>query len=197
MRDIRICYIGDSFINGTGDPQKLGWSGRLSAMSENSEREITHYNLGVRRETSEDILGRWEREVEGRLIKDAENYVVFSFGVNDTVEENGKERVSILKSVANAKEILLGAKERYPVIMVGPPPIDDDTQNRRIKMYDKAYQQMCEEHFIAYISLFDTLESNEIWMKEVSSNDGAHPRAKGYTLIADLIYKWDTWWFHP
>jgi lysophospholipase L1-like esterase len=164
-------------------------------MSENSDREITHYNLGVRRETSEDILQRWESEVESRLIEDSENYVVFSFGVNDTVEENGKERVSILKSVANAKEILLSAKQRYPVIMVGPPPIDDSEQNRRIKMYDKAYKQFCDENFIAYLSVFDTLVSDETWKKEVSSNDGAHPRDKGYKLIADLTYKWDTWWF--
>ena len=195
MRDIRICYIGDSFVNGTGDPQKLGWSGHLSAMSENSQREITHYNLGVRRETSEDIRERWEREVSSRLIDGTENYVVFSFGVNDTVEENGNERASILKSVANAKEILLGAKKRYPVIMIGPPPVDDSAQNRRIQMYDKAYKQLCEEHYIAYLSVFDTLISDDVWMKEVKSNDGAHPRAKGYRLLAEMIYRWDTWWF--
>ena len=195
MQDIRICYIGDSFVNGTGDPEKLGWVGRLSVMSENDEREITHYNLGTRRETSEDILARWEREVEGRLTEESENYLVFSFGVKDTVEESGKERVPILKSVENAKSILLGAKAKCPVIMVGPAPVDDKAQNERIKMYDKAYQKICEENFIAYISIFDALVGNEVWMQEISGNDGAHPHAKGYKLIADMIYTWDTWWF--
>lgn len=26
---MRICFIGDSFVNGTGDPECLGWAGRI------------------------------------------------------------------------------------------------------------------------------------------------------------------------
>ena len=28
---MRICFIGDSFVNGTGDDDCLGWAGRLGA----------------------------------------------------------------------------------------------------------------------------------------------------------------------
>lgn len=78
MRDVRICYIGDSFVNGTGDPTKLGWTGRVSASSQNNNLDVTYYNLEIRRETSEDILKRWESECQPRLPKVSENKVVFS-----------------------------------------------------------------------------------------------------------------------
>ncbi|MGC9352170.1 MAG: GDSL-type esterase/lipase family protein [Sulfurovum sp.] len=195
MQDIRICYVGDSFVNGTGDPEKLGWTGRLSSMSESRERQITHYNLGVRRETSADILRRWEDEVSCRLVDSEETYVVFSFGVNDTVWEEGGVRIGLTESLENLEKIVLKAKKHYPVIMVGPPPVEDEEQNERIKRYDAAYREFCEEYFVAYLSIFDRLSSNETWGREVSGNDGAHPHAKGYKLLADTVYQWDTWWF--
>jgi len=34
MEDVRVCYIGDSFVKGVGDQNKLGWAGRLSNMSQ-------------------------------------------------------------------------------------------------------------------------------------------------------------------
>lgn len=195
MRDIRICYVGDSFVNGTGDPQKLGWCGRLSEMSQNNERQITHYNLGIRRETSADILKRWKSEVSCRLIDSGDIYLVFSFGVNDTVWEEGKVRIELNDSLRNLEKMLLDAKENYPVIMIGPPPVEDEEQNERIKRYDEAYKEFCKEHFVSYLSIFDTLVTNEIWSKEVSDNDGAHPSDKGYKLLAETVYHWDTWWF--
>jgi lysophospholipase L1-like esterase len=31
MSDLRICFVGDSLTNGTGDPDCLGWTGRVCA----------------------------------------------------------------------------------------------------------------------------------------------------------------------
>lgn len=89
MQDIRICYIGDSFVNGTGDETCLGWAGRLSNRANTEERTITHYNLGVRRNTSADILQRWEQECSLRLPNICDGHVVLSCGVNDMVIEGG------------------------------------------------------------------------------------------------------------
>ncbi|MGD1712770.1 hypothetical protein [Dapis sp. BLCC M172] len=49
--EIRICFIGDSFVNGTGDPDYLGWTGRICQTFYNQGYDIKYYNLGVRRET--------------------------------------------------------------------------------------------------------------------------------------------------
>ena len=51
---MRILAFGDSFVAGVGDPDHLGWIGRALR----GRREITLYNLGVRRETSADIAAR-------------------------------------------------------------------------------------------------------------------------------------------
>jgi len=195
MRDIRICYVGDSFINGTGDPDKLGWTGRLSASSQNDNRDITHYNLGIRRNTSEDILKRWESECQARLPEISVNKVVFSFGVNDTVIENGQKRVSLENSIENARKILLKASTKYDVIMIGMPPIDDEEQNKVIKELDTKYKILCNELSIPYLSIYERLVNDKIWKNEVSSNDGAHPRDKGYEFLASFIEKWTGWWF--
>lgn len=89
--DIRICFVGDSFVNGTGDETALGWTGRLCA-SANRVASITYYNLGIRRDTSHDILQRWERECALRLPGFCDGRLVFSCGVNDMVIENGRLR---------------------------------------------------------------------------------------------------------
>ena len=193
MRDMRICYIGDSFVNGTGDPGKLGWTGRLSAISQNKDLDITHYNLGVRRESSEDILKRWESECQARLPKTSQNKVVFSFGVNDTVIENGHRRVSLEKSVENARSILLDASKKYNVIMIGMPPVDDDEHNKRIKELDLKFQDLCKELGIPYLSIFNKLYHDAIWREETTMNDGAHPKDKGYEILASFIKNWHSW----
>jgi lysophospholipase L1-like esterase len=193
MRDVRICYVGDSFVNGTGDPTKLGWTGRLSESSQNNNLDITHYNLGIRRETSKDILKRWELECQSRLPQVSENKVVFSFGVNDTVIENGQIRVSLENSIENAKTILLNASKKYDVIMIGMPPINDDEQNERIKELDRKYYELCNELNIPYLSIFNRLVHDKIWRDEVALNDGAHPRDKGYYILANFIQNWSGW----
>ncbi|EAW38620.1 Lipolytic enzyme, G-D-S-L [Lyngbya sp. PCC 8106] len=90
---MRICFVGDSFVNGVGDPSGLGWTGRVCVEAHQYKDEITVYNLGIRRETSADILKRWSGEVSCRLTSEYDSRVVFSFGVNDTTIEQGKTRV--------------------------------------------------------------------------------------------------------
>lgn len=194
-KDLRICFVGDSFVNGTGDETKLGWTGRVCAALEanNPELEITFYNLGIRRDTSEDIRRRFKQEISARLEGDFDTLVVFSFGVNDTTIENAALRVSSTRSLENAQMILPDTKNRHLVLMVGPPPIEDDAQNGRIADLDKALKQLCEEIRVPYLSVIDRLVGEPVWRVEVASNDGAHPRSGGYSILADYILDWDAW----
>jgi lysophospholipase L1-like esterase len=50
--DVRVCFLGDSFVAGVGDPHCLGWAGRLAALSHARGLLLTVYNLGVRRDTT-------------------------------------------------------------------------------------------------------------------------------------------------
>ena len=194
MKDIRICFIGNSFVNGTGDPEKLGWCTRVCSKSTDKSRDITYYNLGIRRETSSDIKERWEAEAEQRFFEGSDNRVVFSFGVNDTVIEEGKMRVENQQSIQNIHAILTKAKMIYNgILMIGPAPIDDKEANERIKALDVQFEEACQELEVPYLSLFETLVDDPLWQEEVSSSDGAHPQAKGYALMADIVLNWEKW----
>ena len=193
--DIRVCFLGDSFVAGVGDPEDLGWTGRLAARSERAGKFLTTYNLGVRRETSGDVLARWRTECSPRLPATSDGRVVISLGVNDTTEENGAPRVAPRESTANLVELLQGLRvASWPVLVVGPPPVGDDDQNRRIGLLDVAFARVCSSAQIAYASTFPDLLTDETWRREVEAGDGAHPAAAGYQRLADIVWpSWTVW----
>lgn len=197
MSDLRICFVGDSFINGTGDPDCLGWAGRVCASAYGLGYPLTYYNLGVRRETSADIAGRWFGEVAYRLSNDSDGRVVFSFGVNDTTLIEEQRRVSFDDSIDNLRNILQTATLRFPVLMVGPPPVADSEQNHRIAHLSREFASVCLGLTVPYLEIFTPLQDSSVWMNEVKANDGAHPRASGYAEFACLVEKWSAWqaWF--
>lgn len=196
---VRICFLGESFVNGTGDPECLGWAGRICVDANRKGYDITYYNLGVRRETSSELASRWHREVTYRLPKEYDGRVVFSFGVNDTTLENGKTRIELTDSINNAQNILSEAKQLYPVLMVSPAPVADKEQNQRISSLSKQFALACNEINVPYIDIFPILEKSNIWLDEARANDGAHPRTAGYAEFAQIVQNWEPWlnWFPP
>ena len=77
LTEWRLCFFGDSMVNGTGDDTCLGWVGRICATARRSGRDLTCYNLGIRRDTSADVLARWQREAETRLRSEHDGRLVF------------------------------------------------------------------------------------------------------------------------
>lgn len=190
---MRICFVGDSFVNGTGDRDCLGWAGRICCAARRKGHDITYYNLGVRRETSVDIRARWLMEVTCRLPKGYDGRIVFSFGVNDTTLENGKTRVELSDSIENCREILSAAKQLFPVLMVGPPPIPNVEQNYRIANLSKRFTDVCRELDLPYLDVVTALQGSPTWMSEAAANDGYHPGSDGYAELARLLQGWEVW----
>jgi lysophospholipase L1-like esterase len=193
--DLRICFIGDSFVNGTNDPECLGWTGRVVARAKSKGFPLTYYNLGIRRDTSRDIAGRWLSEASSRLPDNCTPFVVFSFGVNDMTIQEGRTRVPEAESIDNTRRILRAAKQRYTVALIGPPPIADEDQNERIHRLSNLFKEIATTESVPFLSLFETLRRDSIWMAEVSADDGAHPSAAGYSKLAALVEQWPEWWF--
>jgi hypothetical protein len=106
---VSICFFGDSMVNGTGDDACLGWVGRICAAARRSGRDLTCYNLGVRRDTTADVLARWQREAEAWLPSEHDGRLVFSFGANDCCpgEDIGGVRVAPGRALANAGKGLI------------------------------------------------------------------------------------------
>jgi acyl-CoA thioesterase-1 len=195
--DIRICFIGDSYVQGTGDDECLGWAGRLCASARRAGHNVTGYNLGVRRETSRDISQRWLSECECRLPATTENCVVFSFGVNDVTLENGAARVTEEETLRNLHTILDAATARYRTIFIGPPAVPDAERNARLAQLSDRMLDLAAMAEAPSVALFPHLVNDQQWLDEVQNNDGAHPRAAGYARIAALIEASPAWWFKP
>lgn len=195
-RDLRVCFVGDSFVAGVGDPEHLGWAGRLAAGSARGGLRLTSYVLGVRLQTTAEVADRWAAECGPRLSGGKwESRIVLSSGVNDTTEENGVPRLAPQRSVAALTEILAGAAAaRWPVLVVGPPAVADDAQNERIAALDDRFAQVCAERGVPYVPVVGILAADPTWRAEVTAGDGAHPAAAGYALLAHLVHPyWQTW----
>jgi acyl-CoA thioesterase I len=191
---MRICFIGDSFVNGTGDDACLGWTGRICAHARQRGREITLYNLGVRRDTSADIAQRWQREDRARLSPEHDGRLVFSFGVNDCIsEQSGSGRIVESASLAFARSILVTASAWLPTLMIGPPPTADPELNQCVERLSTRLKELCEDLSIPFLSTWNHLISSDIWMREVAAVDGAHPNGAGYAILADLVLNWQPW----
>ena len=109
VSDRRLLFFGDSLIAGVGDPTGRGWVGRVVAASFENGLPLTGYNLGVRRETSEQVAGRWYDETLPRLLPESDARIVVSFGANDTTIEHGRLRAAPDRSCAALAGILDGA----------------------------------------------------------------------------------------
>jgi acyl-CoA thioesterase-1 len=195
-RDIRICFFGDSFVNGIWDEAYLGWPGRLSARLRAQGLELTSYNLGIRRDTSSDIRARWRTEAARRLPDHVAGHLVFSFGVNDCIEEAGMLRVACADSLENARQILAAAAAWKPTLVIGPPSVimtDQGDINRRIAAVSAGLQGVCATHHIPYLDLCARLRDHRHWAEEIAAGDGVHPTSAGYERIADIIQAWPEW----
>lgn len=193
--DHRICFVGDSFTQGTCDPECRGWVGRVAAAGRASGFDLTAYNLGVRRDTSRDVLARWERECEVRFRFDCAKYVVFSFGTNDTKIENGELRIEPEESIANFREVLTRASALFQARVISPVPVGDAAQNERISALCLAFAREAQALGIPYLAVAQSLMSDAHWLNEVRANDGSHPGSEGYAALAAMVLGWKHWWF--
>jgi acyl-CoA thioesterase-1 len=198
MGDIRICFFGDSYVAGVGDPEGLGWVGRLTAKSRKDRVPLTAYNLGVRRDTSQDVLDRLPDEAGRRLADGADNRLVVSFGANDTMEENGKRRVEAVRTIAALSDIVKWTRGRkLPLLVVGPPAVIDDAHNRRLLELTLVMQEFTRRRDIAFVPLTPDLHENRQWRAGLAAGDGAHPSALGYEVLTSLVLPgWWSWLGH-
>ena len=193
---IRICFFGDSIVNGTGDDACLGWVGRICSSARRRGIDLTCYNLGIRRNTSTDILARWQIEARARLPDQYDGRLVFSFGANDCCpgEKVGGVRVAPKRALSNANAILHVALAWRPTLMIGPLPICDPAVDARIRSLSADFAGLCSQLNVPYLDMFDFVAASPVWAKEAAAGDGVHPNEGGYGLIAKAIEGCPTWW---
>ena len=185
---MRLCFVGDSITNGTGDPEYLGWVGRVMQRERVRRAELTVYNLGVRRDRSDQVRARWRAEAEARLPAEHEGRIVFAFGANDAAQE-----IAPPVTLGHAEAILTEARERWPVILVGPAPLGACKARERVAGLDDAMAALCRGLGVPYVAVFDGLMATPVWLDEARLGDGAHPGAGGYRRLAEIILANEAW----
>jgi lysophospholipase L1-like esterase len=146
---------------------------------------VTPYNLGVRRETSEQVVARLEAEAAPRLTDEEPCRLVLSFGANDATLEHGRQRVEPEGSVAALRRGL-GIAERLglPALVVGPPPVADPEHAERIAALSG---RLAAASSAPCLEVVRALLAAGPWMEEARAGDGAHPGAAGYAQLADFV----------
>lgn len=193
LRDIRLCFLGDSFVNGAGDPELLGWTGRLAHDLAQQGHRLTYYNLGIRGETSSGLRQRFEQELSLRFNEQQPALIVLSFGANDTAFELGKPRVATRQTLANLVWLIQHLPPQHQLMIIGPPLVADPAHNQRIRQLSAAMSPICGQAGIPYLDTSQALASKWAWMNEVKRIDGAHPQAGGYAVLADMVQQWPVW----
>ena len=189
----QICFVGDSFVAGNGDETALGWTGRLATRQAAAGNPITAYNLGVRGNTSAQILERISTEISQRRSPLRPTRVVLSLGVNDTTYVDGSPRILPDDSCTNLERIL-ETLSGDPILVVGPPAVSEDAQNARIAELSNRFLALCRASRVPYVEVFSELERHPVWRQQVLEGDGAHPRSQGYQALYELVVPtWDRW----
>jgi lysophospholipase L1-like esterase len=197
-RDIRICAIGDSLLNGTGDPEFRGWIGRACEAARRGDVRITLYNLGVRRSTIADVLRRWRPEAESRLEQgpgpEFERRLIFGLGLSDAFAGTAAD-----EALEAAADLLAAAKATgWPVLVVGPTPIHVrrvEEQGRpdasgildRARRLASELEATCRHLGVPYVDAHARLAESERWRGALARTDGVHPGADGYQCLAEAI----------
>jgi acyl-CoA thioesterase I len=203
----RICFVGDSYVAGTGDPTCLGWVGRVCAQAWSQGSMFSWYNLGIRGDTSELIAKRWRQECEARLPSAVPGRLVFSFGANDIAVLIGTGlRVPLDRSVSVARTMLSEASQWLPTLWIGPTPANErisplepipgvlfDARNDRLLALSGAYASVARDLGIPYLDLATPLTADPVYQQSLLEGDRIHCSAKGYEIIASHVSKWHPW----
>ncbi len=205
MTVLRICFVGDSITTGTGDDAYLGWPGRLCAAERTRGHDLTHYNLGIRGDTTPMIAKRWRAECEARLPAEFPAALVFAFGINDTAEEPTGLRVNPEDSARLTRAILSEAVRWKPTLMIGPTPVDEvkmptrfglvprDMKNARIAKASRILEGLAAEAGVPYLDLYGPLSEDAEFRRSMLAGDGVHPTDEGYAIMAARIGAWSGW----
>lgn len=188
MKD--ICVFGAGVVWGAWDTELGGWVNRLRLFIDASDEDSYVYNLGVPGESSQELLERVKCELESRNPA----IMLFSIGGVDSMinKATGEPNVTLEEFKNNIRAIIQAAiKPTRTVIAVGLPAIDDPTalersdgdsyySNESVKLYDAAIKEVSLESGIHFISIFDSVQRDEI-------DDGIYPNVVGHHKIFEIV----------
>jgi lysophospholipase L1-like esterase len=191
-RDVGLVFVGASLVAGVGDPKGQGWVSRVVGRTHHPDLELTAYNLGVRGDTTADVLARWKQEAAPRWQGRTEKRLVVSVGGNDaaTGVTLARHRLNLANILDDAASAGIGT------FVVSPPPTDDEELNAKLDVLVDAQADVCSRRGVPFVDCFAPLLGHDQWQSDLASSRPAHhPGQAGYGLIAWLVLHngWYDW----
>ncbi len=149
------------------------------------------YNLGVRGQTSADVMARWRSECAPRFADRAEQRLVVQAGGNDV-----RAGITVARSRLNLANILDEASSSgIATYVVGLTPCADAELNAQLEARSEALADVCHRRGVTYVDCFRPLIGHDQWQSDLAAGDGVHPGQAGYGLIAWLVLHagWHAW----
>lgn len=191
-RDLGLVFLGASLVAGVGDPKGQGWVTRVVGRTQHPDITVSAYNLGVRGDTSADLLERWVTEVPRRWVGRSERRLVVSCGTNDIASG-----ITLARHRLNLANLLDDAASRgVATFVVSPPPSDDDELNSRLEVLVDAQADVCSRRSVPFVDCYAPLLGHDQWRTDLAASKVPHhPGQAGYGLIAWLVLHngWNEW----
>src|SRR5688572_23930749 len=149
-RGLALVFLGASLVAGVGDPKGQGWVTRVVGRTHHPDLELTAYNLGVRGNTSADVLARWRAECAPRWAGRAEKRLVVSVGANDaaTGVTLARHRLNLANILDDASSLGIGT------FVVSPPPTDDEELNGKLDVLVESQGDVCSRRNVPFVDCF-------------------------------------------
>ncbi|MDP3726267.1 MAG: GDSL-type esterase/lipase family protein [bacterium] len=190
---VNICIFGDSIVYGQGDTEKGGWAIQLRNHFEsraNKELDARVYALGIRGETSQDLLKRLKAECIARK----PDIIFCAIGINDSQVSDSKKGTPLTplsEFIKNIKGIFDIAEQfTNKIVFIGLTSVDESKttptdwgtyyDNENVKRYDTVIEEFCRKKEVTYIQINNLLSEADLF-------DGIHPNIEGHKKMFEKI----------
>lgn len=142
------------------------------------------YNLGACKNSSKEILARFDNEFSVRNLPGSTPFFFLMCGVVDTMKFTDSPYCSLSESKENYTNLIRKAKANGQIIAISPSPVANEEQNLRLQEVISIQEKICAENKVPYINIFPSLHNKEFI---ADLKDGVHPGENGNALMAKAI----------
>lgn len=170
-----IIALGDSLTAGYGVKEKEAYPARLERKLHEAGYRWRVINAGISGETSSETLARLNRVLE---LKPA--IVILEIGVNDGFQ--GLDPTVICR---NIEKIVHNLKKHGVAVVLAGMRMFDNFRPGYNATFAAIYPEVAKKHDLVLIPFFlEGVAGNP----SLNRQDGIHPTAKGYRIVAETVY---------
>jgi|SRR3989344_1078250 len=202
---MRILIFGDSITYGVWDEQG-GWTQRFRKLLDQqnladlSKELKLVYNLGITKDTSEDIRSRFESETNSRKREGERLLTIIAVGTNDSAYSNEMKttRVPAGRFKSNLEWLIKKSRDlKATPVLVGLIGVDESKTKPLYWNYNLSYRdnliseynliilEVADSEKVPFVDFFTNLKDRKDLLY-----DGLHPNAEGHKIISESIFEY-------